>query len=74
MTFDIPVVIALCTACLFVGGQLAILAQVVRSNREQGRRLGALEQWKAKREAIEGDRRIRVRTAAGGVPVAEDGQ
>lgn len=61
-------------AALFVGGQLVTLAGTVRSNRDQGRRLGRLEDWKAAVIAVEKDRakRVRVRTAAGGVPISGD--
>lgn len=50
-------------ASLFVGGQLVTLASVVRSNRDQGRRIGALEQWKTATLAIQKDRRARPRPA-----------
>lgn len=75
MTLDVSVEM-LVGAALFVGGQLVTLAGVVRSNRDQGRRLGALEQWKTAVTAVEKDRakRVRVRTAAGGVPISEDEQ
>lgn len=73
MTVDVSPEV-LIGASLFMGGQIAILAQVVRSNRDQGRRLGALERHREAADAVEKDRakRVRVRTAAGGVPI-DDG-
>ncbi len=73
MTVDVSTEV-LIGASLFMGGQIAILAQVVRSNRDQGRRLGALERHREAAEAVEKDRakRLRVRTSAGGVPVGGD--
>jgi hypothetical protein len=71
MTLELSHVVAIATACLFVGGQLAILAQVVRSNRDQGRRLGALERAEAKRAGAAAARRERVLTNPTGVPERE---
>lgn len=73
MTIDVSVEV-LVGAAVFMGGQIAILAQVVRSNRDQGRRLGKLEQWQTGVEAVKRDRtqRHRVRTAPGGVPIQGD--
>lgn len=73
VTIDVSVEV-LVGAAVFTGGQIAILAQVVRSNRDQGRRLGALERWRTGVEAVKKDRtqRHRVRTAADGVPLQED--
>jgi hypothetical protein len=75
MTVDVSMEMII-GASLFVGGQLVTLASVVRSNRDQGRRLGKLEDWKAAVIAVKKDRaeRMRVRTAAGGVPISEDDQ
>ena len=43
MTFDFATVVVLVSGAVFQGGQIATLAAVVRSNRDQGRRLGAIE-------------------------------
>lgn len=71
VTIDVSIEVIV-GASLFVGGQLVTLAGVVRSNRDQGRRLGQLEQWKTATLAVQKDRRVRVRTAATGVPVSAD--
>jgi hypothetical protein len=73
MTVDISIEV-LVGGAVFLGGQIAILAQVVRSNRDQGRRLGTLEKWRAGLEAVEKDRtkRHRLNTAAGGVPQSDE--
>lgn len=78
MTVDVSIEV-LIGASLFVGGQLVTLAGVVRSNRDQGRRIGALEGREKEREGeAKGEakalRRLRVRTAAGGVPISDDDQ
>lgn len=54
-------------AGLFVGGALESLRRLTASSISQGKRLGALEDWKAATLAVEGERR-RVRTLAHGNP------
>lgn len=71
MTFDVSLEVVI-GASLFVGGQLVTLAGVVRSNRDQGRRLGALEKAEASRIAVLKDRKERVRANTRGVPVTVD--
>lgn len=71
MTLDVSLEV-ICGSCLFMGGQLVTLASVVRSNRDQGRRIGALERWKEATIAIQKDRRTRIRTAGSGVPLPPD--
>lgn len=46
------------------------------SNVRQGERLGELEAWRKATTAVEADRsmRVRVRTAAGGVPISDEDQ
>lgn len=72
MTIELTVA-ELAIGCAFMGGQIAILASVVRSNRDQGRRLGGLEKREGERKAAKvavQEERKRVRTAAGGVPIS----
>jgi hypothetical protein len=60
LTVDVSMEV-LIGASLFIGGQLVTLASVVRSNRDQGRRIGAVEKWQvkhdAKKEGAETERR-----------------
>lgn len=80
MTFDLGEVALIVSAALFQGGQIVMLRIVVSSNRDQGRRLGALERLaaadeaakKAVEAAVEAERR-RVRHDTRGVPVAMEG-
>lgn len=72
MTFDLQDVLALCGGTLVLGGQLAILQQVVRSNRDQGQRIGKLEDWKAAQIAVAKYRDHRTLSRAHGVPVVDE--
>lgn len=69
MTFDVSAEV-LAGACIFMGGQIAILAQVVRSNRDQGRRLGAIEKREGKREGAREERQ-RSFSRANGIPISD---
>jgi hypothetical protein len=71
MTFDVSLEVVI-GASLFVGGQLVTLAGVVRSNRDQGRRLGALERAEAVRTALVKDRKERRREDTRGIPIVPD--
>lgn len=51
MNLDVSTLIAVVTAAVFTGGQIATLASVVSSNRNQGERIGALEQWRAESQS-----------------------
>lgn len=70
MTFDVSAEV-LAGACIFMGGQIAILAQVVRSNRDQGRRLGELEDWKAATLAVKDYKEKRTLSRAHGIPISD---
>lgn len=80
MTFDLGEVALIVSAALFQGGQIVMLRIVVASNRDQGRRIGKIEEVlaankaavEAAREAIEAERR-RVRHDTRGVPIAMEG-
>lgn len=71
MTFDVSLEVVI-GASLFVGGQLVTLASVVRSNRDQGRRLGAIERAEAVRVALAKDRKERRREDTRGIPIVSD--
>lgn len=80
MTFDLGEVALIASAALFQGGQIVMLRIVVASNKDQGRRLGALEKLveanekaaAAAQAAVEAERR-RIRHDTRGVPVAMEG-
>lgn len=80
MTFDLGEVALIVSAALFQGGQIVMLRIVVASNRDQGRRLGALDKAlgemkaadEARAKAVDDERR-RVRHDTRGVPVAMEG-
>lgn len=63
---------ALIVGAAFLGGQIAILAGVVRSNRDQGRRIGQLEQAERGRMAVAEYKEKRTLSRAHGVPISED--
>lgn len=63
-------------ASAFLGGQIAVLAGVVRSNRDQGRRLGelekAIERLETRRDVAKEYQTQRHVAPASGVPITED--
>ena len=72
MTFDLAEVGLIVGAATMLGGQLAILQQVVRSNRDQGARLGRLEKWREGVEKVAEYKAKRTLSRAHGVPTTED--
>lgn len=58
--------------CAFLGGQIATIAGVVRSNISQGKRIGALEEWKRGVIAVEEYKTKRHAAPVMGVPIQED--
>ena len=71
MTIDISTA-ELAIACAFLGGQIATLAGVVRSNISQGRRLGLLENWQSNHDAVRAYREKRANAPVLGVPTHTD--
>ena len=63
---------ALIVGAAFLGGQIAILAGVVRSNRDQGRRIGALEKWQERHDAVSDYKTQRHVAPVFGVPTQDD--
>lgn len=57
-------------ASAFLGGQIAMLATTIRSNRSQGQRLGSLEKWREAVIAVEKERRRR-KADTRGIPIID---